>query len=84
MPGQFLSTNDIAVIHHPKGLDPSVKGLYELSDSVEEGIRTIRVRHRCSPIPRTTYLVYLWGIIKAFRRLAQEGFTPDVVMLVLL
>ena len=71
--------NDIAVIHPPEGIDPSVKGLYELSDSVEEGIRTLRVRYRRSPIPRTTYLVYLWGTIKAFRRLTQEGFTPDVI-----
>jgi len=70
--------NDIAVIH-PEGIASSVKGLYELSDSVEEGIRTIRVRYRRSPIPKMTYFVYLWSIIKAFRRLVQEGFTPDVI-----
>lgn len=70
--------NDVVAIH-TDGTTSPVKGLYELSDSVEEGIRTICVRYRRSPIPKTTYPVYLWSIIKAFHHLVREGFTPDIV-----
>jgi len=70
--------DDVVVLYCRRASTP-IKGLYELSEAVEEGIRTIRVRYRRSPIPKTTYFIYLWSVIDAFRRLVREGFKPDVI-----
>ena len=70
--------DDVVVLYcHLAG--GQVQGLYELSEAVEEGIRTIRVRYRRSPIPKTTYFIYLWSVIAAFRKLLKKGFKPDVI-----
>jgi len=70
--------DDVVVLYSQRATAP-IKGLYELSEAVEQGIRTIRVRHRRSPIPKTTYFIYLWSVIDAFRGLVKEGFKPDVI-----
>jgi len=70
--------DDVVVLYSRRASAP-IKGLYELSEAVEQGIRTIRVRHRRSPIPKTTYFIYLWSVIDAFRGLVKAGFKPDVI-----
>ena len=70
--------DDVVVLYCHLASTP-IKGLYELSEAMEEGIRTIRVRYRRSPIPKTTYFIYLWSVINAFRRLVKEGFKPDII-----
>lgn len=70
--------NDIIVLYS-EGVDRSVKGMYNLQDDVEDGLRTLRLRYRRSPIPKTSYLIYLWSMFAAFRRLVQEGWRPDVI-----
>jgi len=56
-----------------------IKKLYKISDYTEDDIRVFRVSYSKSPIPKTTYLIYLWGILIAFRKLIKEGFTPDII-----
>ena len=52
---------------------------YELTDAVEEGLRTIRVRYR-RPFLRPAAMGFqLLGMLAALRRLRSEGFRPDVV-----
>jgi glycosyltransferase involved in cell wall biosynthesis len=61
----------------------TAKKLYTVSDSVEEGIRTIRVKYAHSPLPYTNYLlsflVPIFITILVSRRLIKEGFRPDVI-----
>ncbi len=71
--------NDVTVLYN-EGAGKHVKGLYEIaSDKTEDGIRTIRIRHKKFPIPPTSYFIYLWSIFKAFRKLMREGWRPDII-----
>lgn len=71
--------NDIVVLIRDD-IDPSIRrGFYKIDDNIEDGLRTLRLRYRKSPIPKTTYLIYLWGMLSAFRKLLKEGFKPDVI-----
>jgi len=52
---------------------------YRLEDSVEDGIRTLRVRYR-RPFLRPAAMGFqLLGMLAALRRLRREGWRPDVV-----
>lgn len=52
---------------------------YELTDGVEDGIRTLRVRYR-RPLLRPAAMAFqLLGMLAALRRLRAEGFRPQVV-----
>ena len=54
-------------------------GAYELSDEVEDGIRTLRVRYR-RPFLRPAAMGFqLLGMLHALWRLRRDGFRPDVV-----
>lgn len=70
--------NDVVVLYS-EGVDREIRGLYRIEDNLEDGIRTLRLRHRKSPIPKTTYFIYLWSMVAAFRKLLKEGFRPDVI-----
>ena len=70
--------NDVVVLY-PEGADKKIRGLYWIEDNVEDGIRTLRLRYRKSPIPKTSYFVYLWAMFRAFRYLVENGFRPDVI-----
>lgn len=52
---------------------------YRLEDSVEDGIRTLRVRYR-RPLLRPAAMAFqLLGMLAAVRRLRREGWRPDIV-----
>ena len=52
---------------------------YSLEDSVEDGLRTMRVRYR-RPLLRPAAMGFqLDGMLAALRRLRREGWVPDVV-----
>jgi len=70
--------NDVVVLYS-EGISTGIRGLYEIADNIEDGIRTLRLRYRKSPIPKTSYFIYLWAMFRAFRELAREGFRPDVI-----
>jgi len=71
--------NDVIVLYN-EGAGNHVKGLYEIaSDKTEDGIRTIRIRHKKSPIPPTSYFICFWSIFKAFRKLMRGGWRPDII-----
>ncbi|MCK4527409.1 glycosyltransferase [candidate division WOR-3 bacterium] len=71
--------NDIVVLTR-EDIDSSIRrGYYRIDDSIEKGLRTLRLRYRKSPIPKTTYLIYLWGMFGAFRKLLREGYKPDII-----
>jgi glycosyltransferase involved in cell wall biosynthesis len=52
---------------------------FQLEDSVEDGIRTLRVRYR-RPFLRPAAMGFqLLGMLAALRRLRSEGWRPDIV-----
>jgi len=70
--------NDVVVLYS-EGIDRAIHRRYEIADNMEDGLRTLRLRYRKSPVPKTTYFVYLWSMFAAFRKLAHEGWQPDVI-----
>lgn len=67
--------NDVTIIYSDRE-KKGVRGLYELSsDRIEDGIRTIRVKHR-DVMPN---IIYRWSVLAAFKKLLLEGWKPDVV-----
>jgi glycosyltransferase involved in cell wall biosynthesis len=70
--------NHVTVLYS-EGLDKGIDHFYQVEDNIEDGIRTLRLRYRKSPIPKTTYLISLLLIFRVFRRLFREGFKPDVI-----
>ena len=71
--------NDVVVLYS-EGYDEKFKKIWEIvSDKKEDGIRTIRIKHRKSPIPKTTYFIYLWSIKQAFKKLLKEDWKPDII-----
>ena len=51
----------------------------ELTDEVEDGIRTLRVRYRRRWLRPLAMVCQLLGMLAARRRLRRDGFRPDVV-----
>ncbi|MFC1828188.1 glycosyltransferase [Thermodesulfobacteriota bacterium] len=70
--------NDVVVLYS-EGVVPSLKQLFDVRDEIEDGIRTVRLRSRRSPIQEFSNLTNLWSIFSAFRKLVREGFKPDVI-----
>jgi len=73
---------DVVVLHCPEP-DPN-PGLgwqceRETDLALTQGITTYRSRYRISPLPKTSYLVYLWAALRAFRHIVASGFRPDVI-----
>ena len=70
--------NDVILLYS-EGIDHSIKNFFKIEDNIEDGIRTLRLHYRRSPIPKTTYFIYLWSIFKGFRKLIHEGWKPDII-----
>lgn len=71
--------NEVIVVYN-EGHDKNIKGTWTIiSDKFEDGIRTIRIKHKKSPVPKTGYLIYLWSIKQAFKKLIKEGWKPDII-----
>ena len=70
--------NDVVVLYS-EGAEREIRSLYQIEDNIEDGIRVLRLRYRKSPIPKTTYFIYLWAMFRAFAKLLREGFRPDVI-----
>src|SRR5579872_1003883 len=74
--------DDVRVLHCA-GLDPDLEKLWivqpETNESLLEGIPTYRLWYRPSPIPKTSYFIYLWSVLRTFQEIVQEGFRPDVI-----
>ncbi len=74
--------DDVRVLHCA-GSDPHLKKLWmvqpETNDSLLEGIPTYRLWYRPSPIPKTSYFIYVWSILRTFQQIVKEGFRPDII-----
>jgi L-malate glycosyltransferase len=71
--------NEIIVLYS-EGCEKELKKNWQIiSDKEEDGIRTVRIKHKKSPIPKTTYFIYLWSIHIVFKKLLREGWLPDII-----
>jgi glycosyltransferase involved in cell wall biosynthesis len=74
--------DDVAVLHGA-GPDSNLKKLSrvesETDESLCEDIPTYRAWHRPLSIPKTSYFLYVWSILRAFRHIVNHGFLPDVI-----
>lgn len=72
--------NDVVVIYGEVYEKKLKKNWQIVSDKTEDGIRTIRIAHKKYPIPRAIYFfIYLWTAGKAFKKLLEEGWKPDII-----
>ncbi len=70
--------NEITVIHAERAGRP-LKRVYRVSDTMEEGIRTIRVDCLASPFRPLNYILYSWVLLLVGRRLFKKGFIPEII-----
>lgn len=74
--------DDVAVLHCV-GSDPNLKSIWrmenETDERLREGISTHRLWYRPLPILKTSYVLYFWGVLRAFRHVVNQGFRPDVI-----
>lgn len=74
--------NDVAVVYAYHSPNHKVKGLCQVTEAVEDGLRTVRIRYRSpsalsySPASR---LIRLWTTMSYLRRLVSGGWRPDVI-----
>jgi glycosyltransferase involved in cell wall biosynthesis len=78
-----LRCYDEVVVLHCAGADANLRTHWimdpEMDAAIHEGVPTYRLRYRPAPIPHMSYLLYIWGVIRAFRQIVDHGFRPDVV-----
>jgi len=70
--------NDVTVFYS-EGINHSINKLYKVEDNMEDGIRTLRLCYRKSPIAKTTYFIHLWSILRVFHELRHKGWKPDII-----
>lgn len=74
--------NDVVVLHAagPSGERRRLwKMEEELDPELREGIPAYHVYHRSLLLPKMSYPLYLWSVLRAFKRLRANGFKPDVI-----
>lgn len=76
---QAVAQDNHVIVLHSEGIDTSITGRYQLSDTVEDGLRTLRLRYKGLGLPRSSQLVYWYGMFAAVRQLYREGFRPDLI-----
>lgn len=74
--------NEVVVLHAARA-SRECRGLWEMEKELDpelsEGIPAYHVHHRAMRLRGMSYPLYLWSVLKAFRRLRAEGFEPDVI-----
>ncbi len=74
--------NDVVVLYNDRRSQRKVKGLrmYEvLSDKIEDGIRTTRIRHRKASIRRISQYIYLHSVQSVYKGFLKQGWRPDII-----
>jgi glycosyltransferase involved in cell wall biosynthesis len=70
--------HDVVVLASEAIRDPPFV-VFELSDGVEEGVRTCRLRYRRPHFRPAAMVCQIVGMLVALRRLRREGWRPEIV-----
>jgi glycosyltransferase involved in cell wall biosynthesis len=74
--------DDVVVLHCSES-DSNRGQLWRMQQETDrrltEDIPTYRSWYRPFPIPKIRYLIYLWTVFKAFRRIVSQGFRPHII-----
>jgi glycosyltransferase involved in cell wall biosynthesis len=71
--------DDVVVLYNERG-DRKYRRLWEVfSDQKEDGIRTIRIKHKEFLIPKISYFIYLFSTFVSFRKIVTQGWRPDII-----
>jgi glycosyltransferase involved in cell wall biosynthesis len=71
-------THDVVVLASEAVRSPGFLA-FELSDAVEDGIRTLRIRYRRPHFRPVAMMCQIAGMLAALRRLRREGWRADIV-----
>jgi L-malate glycosyltransferase len=71
-------SNDVTVLASDPVRSPPFRA-FEITDGVEDGIRTVRLRYRRPALRPASMAFHVAGAVAALRRLRREGWSPDVV-----
>ncbi len=67
------------VVLYNEGSAWRVRRLFAVRDGEEGGLRTVRLRHRSSALPRASTVLAVAGLAATLDRLRRDGFVPDVI-----
>lgn len=72
--------NDVIVIYSQEEMKNDFRVFFMFtSDKIEDGIRTIRLKHKKLSFPIISYVFYSLSILTSFRKLLKEGWKPDII-----
>lgn len=78
-----VSLYDDVVLLHMAGHDRRLRNWWEMKrekdESLSEGIETYRILYRRSSIPKISYFICIWSVLRAFKRIVERGFRPDII-----
>ncbi len=78
-----VSQTDDVIVIHLKGHNPHLPGMWKIlpedNADLHQGIETYHLIHRQSPIPKTTFPVYIYSVFQAYQYLVKIGFQPDLL-----
>lgn len=69
--------NNISVLLAYKS--DNLKKLYEVNETIEEGIKTYRIKYRTSPLPKTNIILYAILLVIFFNKLLKRGNRFDLI-----
>jgi glycosyltransferase involved in cell wall biosynthesis len=70
--------NDVTVIAYSDGCR-SLKKLYEISENIEDGIKTYRITHKKLRVRKWKHFIRWWAVIRLFRNLYKKNIKPNVI-----
>ena len=70
--------NDVTVLYAHFGTARSIRKPFQVSDQIEDGVRTIRIVCQWK-VPLTNFLLYYWAIFACFRKLVKQDWKPDII-----
>lgn len=74
--------NDVVVVHSYGSPDQTAKGLYQVGEAVEDGVRTVRIRYRSPSTASSSPISRLMRLLVTFRYLSgflKGPWRPDVI-----
>lgn len=74
-----LSASYNVVIMTSDGKHPCGSKAVEISDNVELGLRTLRIRYRMLPVPKSSFILREYAFFLALKKLEKSGFRPDIL-----